>query len=151
MMRAVAFMISLTMFPMIAAAEDRGEPVLKQRGEASYYGDEFEGRKTATGERFDQDRMTAASKTLPLGSKATVTNPETGKSVEVEINDRGPYVKGRVVDLTKKAAEKLDMTEDGTAPVTVEARPSQQPDPEVRDEVREKAEAQESRRKAPQP
>jgi len=147
MVRAAAVAISLVFLaPLtVKAADQDGEPVLKQQGKASYYGDDFHGKKTATGERLDQDKLTTASKTLPLGSKATVTNQETGKSVDVEINDRGPYAKGRVIDVTKKAAEKLDMKEDGVAPVTVEARPSQQPDPEVKEKITEKAEAQEKK------
>src|SRR5688572_21807713 len=71
----------------------------KQDGKASFYHDMFEGRTTASGEPFKQDENTAASRTLPLGSKATVTNKETGQSTEVEINDRGPYKgQGRIID-----------------------------------------------------
>jgi rare lipoprotein A len=122
-------------------AED--EPVLQQQGEASYYADKFRGRKTATGETFSQDKMTAASRDLPLGAHVTVTNQENGKSVDVKVNDRGPYVDGRVIDLSKKAAEKLDMKKDGVAPVTVEARPSAQPTEELKQAVQEKAVGQE--------
>jgi rare lipoprotein A len=91
-----------------------------QRGEASWYGEEFEGRKTATGERFDPDELTAAHPDLPLGSKAEVTNLETGKKVTVEINDRGPYAKGREIDLSKAAAKQLDMLHKGEAPVKIQ-------------------------------
>ena len=94
-----------------------GPPV--QRGEASYYGPGFEGKRTASGERFDPDANTAASKTLPLGSVAEVTNLETGKSQRVRITDRGPYVKGRVVDVTPKVAERIGLKHKGTAPVEV--------------------------------
>jgi rare lipoprotein A len=109
-------------------------------GEASYYGGDFHGKKTATGEIFDQNKMTAASKELPLGSKATVTNEETGKSVDVKINDRGPYVDGRVLDVSKGAAKKLDMIEDGTAPVKIEVDPDKQPTDKVREKVEDLAE-----------
>jgi rare lipoprotein A len=102
-------------------AEAQRLPTFVQRGLASWYGPGFHGRKTASGEAYDQNDLTAAHRKLPLGSKATVTNLETGKEVEVEINDRGPYVKGRVIDLSKAAAEKLEMKEDGTAPVRIEA------------------------------
>ncbi|MET0500414.1 MAG: septal ring lytic transglycosylase RlpA family protein [Candidatus Binatia bacterium] len=100
---------------------DDGQPVVEQIGEASFYGQGFHGKKTATGEKFDQNDLTAAHPTLPLGTQATVTNLETGKSVDVEINDRGPYVKGRDIDLSKGAAKELDMTKDGVAPVKIEA------------------------------
>jgi rare lipoprotein A len=96
--------------------------VVEQRGEASWYGKGFHGKKTASGEKFDQDGLTAAHPTLPLGTEVTVTNLETGKSVDVEITDRGPYTKGRDLDLSKKAAKEIDMTEDGAAPVEIEAK-----------------------------
>jgi len=98
-----------------------GQPVVEQRGEASYYGAGFQGKKTATGEKFDQNERTAAHPALPLGTKATVTNLENGKSVDVKINDRGPYVKGRDIDLSKSAAKELGMTKEGVAPVKIEA------------------------------
>jgi rare lipoprotein A len=91
-----------------------------QTGKASWYGGEFHGRQTATGERFDQNRLTAASRTLPLGSRARVTNLDNGRSVEVEITDRGPFARGRVLDLSRAAARELGMIEDGTARVRVE-------------------------------
>lgn len=100
---------------------EKGQPVVEQVGEASFYGEGFHGKKTASGETFDQNDLTAAHPTLPLGTDATVTNLETGNSVEVKINDRGPYVKGRDIDLSKGAAEELGMTKDGVAPVKIEA------------------------------
>lgn len=101
--------------------DGNGQPVVEQVGEASFYGPGFHGKKTATGETFDQNDLTAAHPTLPLGTNATVTNLETGDSVEVKINDRGPYAKGRDIDLSKGAAEELGMTKDGVAPVKIEA------------------------------
>jgi rare lipoprotein A len=115
------------------------EYLLQQRGRASYYSDSFHGRKTATGETFSQNKLTAASQTLPLGSMVTVTNVKNGKSVNVKVNDRGPYVKGRIIDLSKKAAEKIGITEQGVAPVKVEARPSSQPTDELKEAVGEQA------------
>jgi rare lipoprotein A len=100
----------------------KDEAVIEQKGEASWYGKGFHGKKTASGEKFDQDGLTAAHPTLPLGTEVTVTNLETGKSVDVEITDRGPYTKGRDLDLSKKAAKEIDMTEDGAAPVEIEAK-----------------------------
>ena len=96
-----------------------------EQGEASWYGPGFQGKKTASGETYDQNELTAAHRKLPLGSEATVTNLETGKKVDVEINDRGPYVRGRKIDLSKAAAKKLDMLDDGTAPVRIEATEGQ--------------------------
>ena len=101
---------------------DDGQPIVEQVGEASFYGPGFHGKKTATGERFDQNQKTAAHPTLPLGTEATVTNLETGASVDVKINDRGPYAKGRDIDLSKAAAKELGMTKDGVAPVKIEAK-----------------------------
>lgn len=92
-----------------------------QVGMASWYGPGFHGRKTASGERFNQNKLTAAHRKLPLGSEVKVTNLENGRSITVEINDRGPYKKGRVLDLSKAAAKKLGMVEDGVAKVRIEA------------------------------
>ncbi len=102
--------------------DNNGEPVIQQQGEASFYGKGFHGKKTASGEKFNQHDRTAAHPALPLGSKAKVTNLDTGKSVEVEINDRGPYAKGRDIDLSKKAATQIGMEKDGVAPVKIEAK-----------------------------
>ena len=82
-------------------------------------GEEEAGHITASGERYDPHALTAASKTLPLGSTVLVTNPKTGKSVTVRINDRGPYVRGRSLDLSKRAAEEIGITDKGVARVTV--------------------------------
>jgi rare lipoprotein A (peptidoglycan hydrolase) len=98
-----------------------GEKVVEQVGEASFYGKGFHRKKTANGETFNQHNPTAAHPTLPLGSEAKVTNLDTGESVEVRINDRGPYVKGRDIDLSKEAAEEIGMKKEGEAPVKIEA------------------------------
>jgi rare lipoprotein A len=89
------------------------------RGEASYYHPRFEGREMANGERFDADSNSAASRRLPLGTTARVTNLENGRSAEVEIEDRGPYARGRVLDVSPRTAEELDMKQDGTARVEI--------------------------------
>jgi rare lipoprotein A (peptidoglycan hydrolase) len=86
---------------------------------ASYMGTEQEGRRTASGEIYDPNELTAASKTLPLGSTVEVTNPSTGRSVRVRINDRGPYVRGRSIDLSKRAAEEIGLTEKGVGRVKI--------------------------------
>lgn len=93
----------------------------KEVGEASWYGPGFHGRETASGDIFDQRDLTAAHPRLPLGTEVEVTNLENKKKVEVEITDRGPYVKDRVIDLSKEAAKKLDMKEEGTSKVKIEA------------------------------
>ena len=90
------------------------------RGQASWYGPGFHGKKTASGEIFDQSRLTAAHKTLPLGTKAKVTNLENGNTVEVQINDRGPYVGDRVIDLSRAAANALGFVESGLTLVRIE-------------------------------
>ncbi len=90
-----------------------------KKGKASYYAGRFAGRRMANGERFDPGSNAAASKTLPLGTTARVTNLENGRTAEVEIKDRGPYVQGRTVDLTPKTAEELGIKEQGVAPVEV--------------------------------
>jgi len=90
-----------------------------RQGIASYYHDKFAGRKMADGTPMDPDSNIAASKTLPLGTKAVVTNLENGKSEVVEIRDRGPYVDGRIIDLTPKTAEELGITDQGLARVEV--------------------------------
>ncbi len=88
-----------------------------ESGKASYYADKFEGRQTSNGEIFKQNKKTAAHRTLPFGTKVTVTNLANGRTVKVRINDRGPFVKGRMIDLSKKAAKKLDMVDAGVANV----------------------------------
>lgn len=87
---------------------------------ASYYADKFNGRKTASGEIFDMNGYTAAHKDLPFGTQLKVTNLANGKSVVVKVNDRGPFVAGREIDLSKAAAAKLDMMGGGTANVSIE-------------------------------
>jgi rare lipoprotein A len=90
-----------------------------QEGVASFYSDRFQGATTASGEPFDQQQLTAAHPELPFGTKVVVTRPDTGREVEVVINDRGPYVAGRIIDLSKRAARELGMLQRGTAPVIV--------------------------------
>ncbi|MCB0326004.1 MAG: septal ring lytic transglycosylase RlpA family protein [Bdellovibrionales bacterium] len=89
-------------------------------GYASWYGGKFHGRKTASGEVYDQYKLTAAHKTLPFHTWVRVTNLSNGKSVVVKVNDRGPFVRGRVIDLSRRAAEKIDMIGSGTAKVLIE-------------------------------
>ncbi|WP_232624436.1 septal ring lytic transglycosylase RlpA family protein [Paraburkholderia ginsengisoli] len=90
-----------------------------RKGKASYYGRKFYSKKMADGSRMDPQSNAAASKTLPLGTKARVTNLENGNNEVVEIKDRGPYVKDRIVDVSPQTADKLGLKENGTAPVEV--------------------------------
>lgn len=92
---------------------------ITESGKGSYYADKFQGRATASGARFDQHKMTAAHKTLPFGTKVKVVNLANGRSVKVTINDRGPFVAGRIIDVSKKAAEKLGITKTGVANVQI--------------------------------
>ncbi len=93
---------------------------LKERGMASWYGEDFHGWVTANGEIYDMEAMTAAHRTLPLGTEVRVTNAENGRQVHVRINDRGPYLHGRVIDLSLAAARELGMVESGIAAVQIE-------------------------------
>jgi len=93
----------------------------RQKGKASWYGKKFHGRKTSSGEIYNMHAMTAAHKTLPLGTYVRVHNLNNGKSIEVRINDRGPFVRGRIIDLSYTGAKKLDVVGPGTAPVEIVA------------------------------
>ncbi len=92
----------------------------EEYGVASYYSDEFHGRKTASGETYNKSKLTGAHKTLPFGTYVRVTRLDTKASVVIRINDRGPYIKGRIVDVSRKAAEKLDLVSAGNANVKIE-------------------------------
>lgn len=90
-----------------------------EEGQASWYGKKFHGRKTASGEKFNMHALTAAHKTLPFGTRVKVTNLDNSKSVVVKINDRGPFTKGRIIDLSYAAAKKVGMIESGVARVRI--------------------------------
>jgi len=104
----------------LAAREDNSTRILVQGGIASWYGREEQGQLTANGERFDRHNFTAASRHLPFNTIVRVTNRDNGRSVQVRINDRGPFVRARVLDLSEAAADVLDMKKTGTAPVEIE-------------------------------
>lgn len=91
-----------------------------QKGTASFYADKFEGKQTASGEKYKHKKLTAAHKFLPFGTLVKVTNLENKESVEVRINDRGPFVEDRIIDLSRSAAEKLKFTNQGLAEVQIE-------------------------------
>ena len=100
------------------APERRGR--LVATGVASYYGERFRGRRTASGQRFDPDALTAAHRTLPFGTRLRVTHVRSGRSVVVRVNDRGPHARGRVIDLSRAAARRLGIVRAGTGRVRVE-------------------------------
>jgi rare lipoprotein A len=122
-------------------AGDAPPPVV-QRGAASIYADRLHGKPTASGELHDQNEYTAASRLLPLGARARVTNLETGKSVLVEINDRGPFTRGRVIDLSVLAAHTIGFgRREGIARVRVEAHAADQTTPELQEQIARLGEA----------
>jgi rare lipoprotein A len=102
--------------------EEAVEPELEilGEGEASYYGAELAGNRTASGEIFDPRQLTAAHRTLPMGTMLRITNRSNGKSVVVRVNDRGPFVKHRIVDISRAAAEEISMVRAGKAMVSLE-------------------------------
>ena len=93
---------------------------IKSMGFASYYHDSLHGKKTASGERYDRDKLTAAHKSLPFGTRIRVSRIDNGKSVNVRINDRGPFIEGRIVDLSRKAAKRIDLLREGITKVRIE-------------------------------
>ncbi|HEX6426689.1 MAG TPA: septal ring lytic transglycosylase RlpA family protein [Niastella sp.] len=92
---------------------------ITETGKASFYADKFQGRTTASGAVFKQEKLTAAHRTLPFGTKVTVINKANGRSVKVIVNDRGPFSGGRILDVSKKAARKLGMVNAGVASVEI--------------------------------
>jgi rare lipoprotein A len=128
MLLAVSLGASLTLIPLASfgAPGANAEPAKAldrsgkaRKGKASYYGKQFHGKKMADGTAMNPHSNVAASKTLPLGTKARVTNLENGKSETVEIRDRGPYVDGRIVDVSPTVADRLGIRKQGVAPVEV--------------------------------
>jgi len=105
-----------------AALEKGPDGVVQQAGVASWYGRHWRGRKTASGMIFDERQLTAASLALPLATRARVTNLQNGRSVDVLVNDRGPYLGNRVMDLSKRAAALLGITKTGLGQVVIRAR-----------------------------
>src|SRR6185312_17430961 len=103
------------------------QPFFSQVGTASWYGDFHHGRKTASGERFNMKELTAAHRALKLGTVLRVTNLDNGRTATVRINDRGPYVNNRIIDLSAAAAHDLGMKQDGLAHVRIEAFAADQP------------------------
>jgi rare lipoprotein A (peptidoglycan hydrolase) len=128
---AAAAPVRATKTPAPQAREETAptrQSALVQVGTASWYGSGFHGQETASGEPFDRHALTAAHRTLPLGTKAKVTNLETGQEVQVTINDRWPYVPGRHLDLSQAAAKQIGLTKKGVAKVKIEVQSPRQAD-----------------------
>lgn len=106
-------------YPEQTAAREAG---WSQQGEISYYAEKFHGRRTASGKRFDKNAFTAAHRSLPFGTKVEVTNLANGKTVIVEINDRGPYSEDRILDLSPAAARKIGLIGRGTVEAKIVVR-----------------------------
>lgn len=102
------------------AAQDYSSGSSYQSGKASWYGGGFHGRKTASGETYNMNSLTAAHRSLPFGTRVRVTNTRTGSSVVVRINDRGPFIAGRIIDLSRAAASQIGLTSSGVAAVKVD-------------------------------
>lgn len=109
-----------TPVPAAESSRQPSGPGRSQVGLASWYGQFHHGLRTASGETFDMEELTAAHRTLPLGTHLRVTNLENGRTVRVRVNDRGPYIDGRVVDLSREAARVLDMVGRGVVPVRLD-------------------------------
>lgn len=108
------FFVLLSVFLIFSCAQK-----VTQTGKASYYSSKFNGRRTASGEIFRNSKKIAAHRTLPFGTKVKVTNLTNGRSVKVRIADRGPFVAGRIIDLSKKAARRIGLTDQGVGTVKI--------------------------------
>lgn len=127
-MIAVLCCLSLGACSWVPKGESQLDVGIKERGIASWYGEQFHGKQAANGEMFDMGALTAAHRTLPLGSMIRVTNLTNGKHVRVRINDRGPYVSGRILDLSLAAADRLGMVHGGLSVIQLEVIGDRRPD-----------------------
>ena len=119
--RAIPFrtLLASSLLLFLLSACGSSKSAFTQSGQGSYYADKFDGRPTASGVPYRPGQLTAAHNTLPFGTKLKVTNTRNGHSVKVVVNDRGPHAKGRIVDVSKRAARKLDIVEAGVAPMQI--------------------------------
>ncbi|MDX2472576.1 MAG: septal ring lytic transglycosylase RlpA family protein [Candidatus Krumholzibacteria bacterium] len=127
LLRTMILLISLTVLAACAGSTrdpaEVGGVTSQETGLASYYGHQYHGRTTANGETYDENAMTAAHRTLPFGTRVRVTNLENGKEVLLRINDRGPFVEGRIIDVSWRAAQDLDFVQEGVVKARVEVLP----------------------------
>lgn len=119
-MNRAKLLVALLVMVGVGCATSAKRDQLVTEGLASWYGQEFAGRTTANGEIFDPDMLTAAHRTLPFGTLVRVKNPRSGSEVVVRINDRGPFIESRIIDLSYAAAQQIDMVEVGVTPVLIE-------------------------------
>ena len=121
-MKKTLILSALIAAPLLTgtATASAGPATHAQAGMASYYHDRFQGRRTASGTRYDKGELSAAHKTLPLGTRVRVTDSRSGRSVVVRINDRGPYHGGRIIDLSRAAANQIGLTGKGVGRVTLQ-------------------------------
>lgn len=120
MKSVITIVILVGCFVFGGAVINSGTTWLSGSGKASWYGGQFHGKKTASGVKYDMYELTAAHKTLPFGTKVKITNQRNGKSVVVEVNDRGPFVKTRQFDLSRAAFEEIGNTNNGVMPIEYE-------------------------------
>lgn len=113
-------LVLFSLLTVLAGCSTVGGGGSSETGKASWYGAQHHGKRTASGERFDQHALTAAHRSLPFGTRVNVINLNNKRSVVVRINDRGPYTRGRIIDVSRAAAQKLDMLRAGVVPVRVE-------------------------------
>lgn len=118
--RSLLVACGLSLVAALGGCSTFGGSGASESGKASYYGNRHHGLKTASGERFDQHALTAAHRSLPFGTRVRVTNLNNDRSVVVRINDRGPFVRGRIIDVSRAAAQRLDMLRAGVVPVRIE-------------------------------
>lgn len=116
----LALLMATILLAGCASLRSAPDPATAQEGIAAYYGARFAGRPTANGEHFDPDELTAAHRSLPFDTRVEVTNLDNGRQVTVRINDRGPFTSGRIIDLSRGAAERLGMIRSGVAPVRLQ-------------------------------
>ena len=112
-------LLAASFFSVILSACGASKSAFTESGQGSYYADKFDGRATASGVPYRPGQLTAAHNTLPFGTRLKVTNTRNGNSVKVVVNDRGPHAKGRIVDVSKRAARKLDIIDAGVAPMKI--------------------------------
>jgi rare lipoprotein A len=115
--RVWALLLTVSLLGALLTSCGGSKSAFTQSGQGSYYADKFNGRPTASGTPYRPGKLTAAHNTLPFGTKIRVTNTRTGQSVKVVVNDRGPHTKGRIVDVSKRAARKLGLLDAGVVPV----------------------------------
>jgi rare lipoprotein A len=115
--RTWALSLTTSLLAILLTSCGGSKSAFTQSGQGSYYADKFNGRPTASGTPYRPGKLTAAHNTLPFGTKIRVTNTRTGRSVKVVVNDRGPHTKGRIVDVSKRAARKLGLLDAGVIPV----------------------------------